>query len=83
MNKQHASGALVPEDYPEFLRGLKQRIQQAQLRAVPSVNRELVLLAFAEAWPAESIVQQVVGRLPWGHNVRLIDLVKNPAERLW
>jgi predicted nuclease of restriction endonuclease-like (RecB) superfamily len=39
--------------------------------------------AFAEAWPDESILQQVVAKLPWGHNVRLLDMVKSPAERLW
>jgi len=36
--------------------------------------------AFAEAWP---IVQQPVAQLPWGHNVRLLDLVESPEERLW
>jgi predicted nuclease of restriction endonuclease-like (RecB) superfamily len=39
--------------------------------------------AFAEAYPDPAIVQQVVARLPWGHNVRLIEAVKDPAERLW
>lgn len=29
--------------------------------------------AFAEAWPDEPIVQQAVARLPWGHNVRLLE----------
>lgn len=43
----------------------------------------LYMRAFAEAWPEDEIVQQVVGQLPWGHNVRLLDLVKGPAERLW
>ena len=36
--------------------------------------------AFAEAWP---IVQQPVAQLPWGHNVRLLDNVKDSGERLW
>jgi predicted nuclease of restriction endonuclease-like (RecB) superfamily len=36
--------------------------------------------AFAGAWP---IVQQPVAQLPWGHNIRLLDLVKNCDERLW
>jgi predicted nuclease of restriction endonuclease-like (RecB) superfamily len=36
--------------------------------------------AFAEAWP---IVQQPVAQLPWGHNVRLLDHVKDSGERLW
>jgi predicted nuclease of restriction endonuclease-like (RecB) superfamily len=39
--------------------------------------------AFAEAWPDESILQQLVAKLPWGHNVRLLDLVKNTEERVW
>jgi predicted nuclease of restriction endonuclease-like (RecB) superfamily len=39
--------------------------------------------AFAETWPEESIVQQVVGQIPWGHNARLLDLVKDPEERFW
>jgi predicted nuclease of restriction endonuclease-like (RecB) superfamily len=43
----------------------------------------LYMRAFAEAYPDEQIVQQVVGQIPWGHNVRILDLVKGPAERLW
>src|SRR5271165_5773547 len=39
--------------------------------------------AFAEAWPEETILQQLVAKLPWGHNVRLLDLVKSHEERLW
>jgi predicted nuclease of restriction endonuclease-like (RecB) superfamily len=39
--------------------------------------------AFAEAHPDREIVQQVVARLPWGHNVRLVETVKDQAERLW
>ena len=34
----------LPLDYPNWLAGLKQRVQSAQQRAVLSVNRELVLL---------------------------------------
>jgi predicted nuclease of restriction endonuclease-like (RecB) superfamily len=36
--------------------------------------------AFAEAWP---IVQLPVAQLPWGHNVRLLDLLKSSEQRLW
>jgi predicted nuclease of restriction endonuclease-like (RecB) superfamily len=43
----------------------------------------LYMRAFAEAWPKESFVQQVVGQIPWGHNLRLLDLVKIPREREW
>jgi predicted nuclease of restriction endonuclease-like (RecB) superfamily len=39
--------------------------------------------ALAEAWPDEAIVQQAVAQIPWSHNVRILDLVKQPQERLW
>jgi predicted nuclease of restriction endonuclease-like (RecB) superfamily len=121
----------APAGYGELLAELKQRIQNAQLRASLAVNRELVLLywqigreiltrqqreswgakvvdrlaadlkiafpemkgfsprnlkymrAFAEAWPDEPIVQQLVAQIPWGHNVRILDCVKDPSEREW
>jgi predicted nuclease of restriction endonuclease-like (RecB) superfamily len=121
----------APAGYSELLAELKQRIQNAQLRASLAVNRELVLLywqigreiltrqqreswgakvvdrlaadlkiafpemkgfsprnlkymrAFAEAWPDEPIVQQLVAQIPWGHNVRILDCVKDPSEREW
>lgn len=39
--------------------------------------------AFAEAYPEEQIVQQLVAQIPWGHNVRILDAIKEPTERLW
>jgi len=33
--------------------------------------------SFAEAWPDEQIVQQLVGKLPWGHNLVLLCKTKN------
>jgi len=38
---------------------------------------------FAETWPDELIVQQLVAQIPWGHNLRLLDRVKDPSERQW
>ncbi len=43
----------------------------------------LYMRAFAEAWPDEEFVQQVVGQIPWGHNIRILDVVKDPQERAW
>lgn len=43
----------------------------------------MYMRAFAEANPDRETVQQVYGKIPWGHNVRLLDAVKDPAERLW
>jgi predicted nuclease of restriction endonuclease-like (RecB) superfamily len=39
--------------------------------------------AFAEAWPDEAFVQQAVAQIPWGHNVRILDHVKDPRNREW
>ena len=39
--------------------------------------------AFAEAWPDESILQQLAAKLPWFHNCVVLDKVKVPAERIW
>jgi len=39
--------------------------------------------AFAEAYPKEQFVQQVVAQIPWGHNVRILDYVKDPIQREW
>jgi predicted nuclease of restriction endonuclease-like (RecB) superfamily len=39
--------------------------------------------SFAETWPDEPIVQQVVAQIPWGHNIRLMDKLTSSEERLW
>lgn len=39
--------------------------------------------AFAEAYPDEAIVQRSVGKLPWRHNLALIDKLKSQEQRLW
>jgi len=128
---QMTDSNLSKVSYEEFLRDLKERIRNAQVRAALAVNRELVLLywqigkeilhrqqqqgwgakvisrlatdlrkafpdikgfsarnllymrALAEAYPEETIVQQLVALIPWGHNVRILDGVKTSEERLW
>lgn len=42
----------------------------------------MYMRAFAEAWPDSEIVQQAVGRLPWGHNLVLLTRLKDPQQRL-
>lgn len=121
----------LPKGYAGLLAVLKERIRAAQLRAVLTVNHELIGLywsmgreilvrqgregwgskvvdrlasdlhkafpgmagfsrsnllsmrAFAEAYPEASIVQQLVGQIPWGHNVLLLNRVKRSEHRLW
>ncbi len=38
---------------------------------------------FAETYPDEQIVQQLVAQIPWGHNLRILDSVKETSVRLW
>jgi predicted nuclease of restriction endonuclease-like (RecB) superfamily len=39
--------------------------------------------SLAEAWPEEAIVQQLIAQLPWGHNVRILDRIKDRPTREW
>lgn len=39
--------------------------------------------AFAHAWPKSEIVQEVLARLPWYHNIALLEKLKTETERLW
>ncbi|GIX46032.1 MAG: hypothetical protein KatS3mg131_0243 [Candidatus Tectimicrobiota bacterium] len=39
--------------------------------------------AFAEAYPDEQFVQEVLAQITWYHNITLLDKVKDPQERLW
>ncbi|MEP0874044.1 PDDEXK nuclease domain-containing protein [Trichocoleus desertorum AS-A10] len=122
---------LSSNDYEKFLRNLKERIRNAQVRAALAVNKELVLLywqvgkdilsrqqqagwgakiitqlaadlkrelpdikgfsrsnllymrAFAQAFPDESIVQDVFGQITWYHNISLLEKLKDAEERVW
>lgn len=38
---------------------------------------------FSEAWPDRELVQQRVARIPWGHNVRILDKLEATADRLF
>jgi predicted nuclease of restriction endonuclease-like (RecB) superfamily len=43
----------------------------------------LFMRGFAESYPDEAIVKQLVSQLPWGHTVRLLQRVKDPKARDW
>jgi predicted nuclease of restriction endonuclease-like (RecB) superfamily len=48
-----------------------------------SVRNLRSMRTFAEAYPDPNIVKQLVSQIPWGHNLRLIQTVKDSEERLW
>ena len=39
--------------------------------------------AFAEAYPDETLMQQLAAQIPWFHNCVLLDKVKDATERQW
>ncbi len=57
--------SLQPEGYDDFLLDLKERIRAAQIRAILSVNRELVLLY----WQIGRDIVERQSRQGWGAKV--------------
>ena len=46
--------------------------------------RNLVFMrAIGEAYPDKAIVKQLVSQIPWGHNIRILQMVKDSVEREW
>lgn len=48
-----------------------------------SVRNLKYMRDLARAWPGDSIGQQLVAQLPWGHNIRLLQKVKDGQQREW
>jgi predicted nuclease of restriction endonuclease-like (RecB) superfamily len=64
------------------------RLSEDLAKAFPEVRgfraRNLKYMrAFADAYPDPEFVQQVVAQLPWGHQVRILDTVKDATQREW
>ena len=77
-----ADSSSIAEDYQDFLRELKERIVQYQVRAVLSVNRELVLLY----WPIGRNLLNRQQQRGWGAKVidnLAVDLETAFPERMF
>ncbi|GET37921.1 protein of unknown function DUF1016 [Microseira wollei NIES-4236] len=120
-NNKSEIASNILEGYNDFLRDLKERISQTQVRAAIALNTELVLLywqigrdiltrqqqqgwgakvinrlatdlrkafpemkgfsprnlkymrAFAETYPDEQFVQEVLAQITWYHNIALLE----------
>ena len=48
-----------------------------------SVRNLKYMRAFAESWPDKPFVQQLLHKLPWGHNLVLLDKLPGPETRKW
>lgn len=58
------------------------RAEFPEMRGLSRSNL-LFMRAFAEAYPDDTIVQQLVGQLPWGHNLLLLTKIKDAGQRDW
>jgi len=62
--------------------GVDLRREFPGLRGLSRTNL-LYTRAFAEAYPDEDVVRQLVGQIPWGHNTVLLDKAHDLEARLW
>jgi predicted nuclease of restriction endonuclease-like (RecB) superfamily len=53
-----------------------------EMRGLSARNLKYMRM-LAEVYPDDSLVQQLVALIPWGHNVRIMEIIKNPDEREW
>ncbi|AFY92428.1 PDDEXK nuclease domain-containing protein [Chamaesiphon minutus] len=82
---QQGWGAKVIEFASRTLRDRLSQDLQAEFPELKGLSgRNLKYMrAFAEAYPEDEFVQQLVAQIPWGHNVVLLDRVKDSEARLW
>lgn len=64
-----------------------ERLAQDLRNAFPTMKgfsraNMMYMRSFAQAWPDEKFVQQVVGQIPWGHNLVLLTKLKTTESRL-
>lgn len=68
----------------KFIENLSSDIRLAYPESKGYSVRNLKYMAkFAEVYPDREFVQQAVAQIPWGHNVVLLDKVKDEGKRLW
>ena len=75
--REHGWGAQVIEQLSHDLSKAFPETRSFSVRNLRSMR------AFAKGYPDSAIVKQVVSQIPWGHNLRLIQTVKEPEARLW
>jgi predicted nuclease of restriction endonuclease-like (RecB) superfamily len=58
---------------------------RADFPAVKGLGRSNLnyMRAFALAWPDEPSFQRLVGKMPWGHNIELLDRLNDREVRSW
>jgi DUF1016 N-terminal domain len=81
-----ASKSVMPAGYAALLTRVKERVRTAQIKAALSANRELrdsspSILSLPVTESAGAI--GLLASLPWGHNIVLMQKVKQLDTRLW
>lgn len=79
---------LIAQELRGWGMGIIPKLSADLTRAFPGMKgfspRNLdYMLAFARAWPEEPISQQLVAKLPWGHNLHLIQAIDDVETRRW
>ncbi len=64
---------LITAEYRDWLKAIKQRVRQAQLKAAVQVNTASTI------WPQ---VVAILVQIPWGHNREIIIKCKKPRRGL-
>lgn len=69
----------------EVIRGLTAVLQAAfpEMAGLTFTQRNLrAMRAFAESWPAQTLVEELAAQLPWTHHLVLLNGLDSPAERV-
>lgn len=75
--KRHQWGSHFLEQFSHDMRQAFPKMQGFSVRNLQRMRQ------FAMQYSASAITTQAVPQLPWGHIVRLMQMVKNEAEREW
>lgn len=65
---------------PQLAKDLKNEFPNAKGYSERNLGR---MLAFYREYPNEAILPQLVAKLPWGHNILLIEKIKDQKIRFW
>ena len=65
---------------PKLAKDLKQEFPEMKGFSARNLG---YMKRFAEAWPDESILQQLAAKIPWFHNCVLLEKVKDAEARQW
>lgn len=75
-NEQGWSSGVIPQ----LAKDLKIEFPNSKGYSERNLGR---MLAFYREYPDESILPQAVAKLPWGHNILLIEKIKDQQKRFW